>query len=80
LQDTISTEKKLGLVNVPVIPPITGIIKENCGPGPPGQKVRPYLQNNQRKKGARGMTQVVECLPCKHKTLSSNPVQKKKKT
>jgi hypothetical protein len=35
----------------------------------PGQKARPYLKNNQNKKGA---AQAVECLPYKHKDLNSN--------
>jgi hypothetical protein len=38
----------------------------------PMKSVRPYLKKNQTK-GAGGMTQVVEPLPSKHKTLSSNP-------
>jgi hypothetical protein len=37
-------------------------IRKSVGPGQPGQKPRPYLQNNQSKR-AGGMAQVVECLP-----------------
>jgi hypothetical protein len=44
----------------------------------PGQKVRPYLQNDQLKKGWR-YDSVVEYLPNKHKTLSSNPNDTRKK-
>jgi hypothetical protein len=40
----------------------------NCGAGVSGRK--------KEKKGARGVAQEVECLPCKHEALSS---QKKKK-
>jgi hypothetical protein len=43
-------------------------------------KVKPYLQNNQRKR-AGGMAQAIEHLPGKHKALNSNPsTAKKKKT
>jgi hypothetical protein len=39
--------------------------------GWPGEKVRPYLQINQNKKG--GVVQAVEYLSSKCKALSSNP-------
>jgi hypothetical protein len=43
-----------------------------------GKNARPYLKNNQRKKGF-DVVQVVECLPSKHKALSSNPSTTKKR-
>jgi hypothetical protein len=42
------------------------------------QKLRPYLQNNPRKM-AGSLAEAVQCLPCKSKDLSSNPVIGKKK-
>jgi hypothetical protein len=53
--------------------------QENHGPDQPGQKEKPYLQNNQRKKEVDGcMAQAVEHLPM-HETLSSNPKTAKKR-
>jgi hypothetical protein len=41
--------------------------------------MRPYFKSNQRKR-ACSMTQAVELLSCKHKSLSSNPsITKKQK-
>jgi hypothetical protein len=44
--------------------------QEDCGPDWAGQKVRPYLQNKRKRAG--GVAQVLEHLPIKYKTLSSN--------
>jgi hypothetical protein len=46
---------------------------EACGPGQPGQNVRPFLHTNQSKKGLEGC-QEVECLPNKCEALTSNPL------
>jgi hypothetical protein len=51
--------------------------RKDCGPDQPGQKARPYLKNNQSRKGAH-MTQEVECLPRNSKVLRSNPSTAKK--
>jgi hypothetical protein len=57
----------------PVIPSMTRSIKEkDWSPSQPGKKARLYLKNNQRKR-AGDKTQMVECLPIKHKILNSNP-------
>jgi hypothetical protein len=42
-------QKKLGWWYMPVILATLGTINRSQGPGWPGQKVRPYLKNNQRK-------------------------------
>jgi hypothetical protein len=55
-----------------VIPLLVGSLEQDCGPGQPGQKVRPCLQNNQSKR-AGGRAQVVELLTGKHKIPSSSP-------
>jgi hypothetical protein len=61
------------MVAMPVIQAmVRGITKDDCGPGQPGQKARPSLQNNQSKR-ACSVVQVVELLPSKRKALSSNP-------
>jgi hypothetical protein len=45
---------------MPVIPAMAGSVKkEDWGPGQPGQKMRPYVKNNQSKKKTGGMAQVV---------------------
>jgi hypothetical protein len=45
-------EKSWGWKYAPVIPVSSGSTKgEDCGPSQPGQKVMPYLPNNQSKKG-----------------------------
>jgi hypothetical protein len=50
------------------------IIFENYGPDRPGNKVRPYLKNNQSKKSwVWGVTQVAKHLPSKYKALNSTP-------
>jgi hypothetical protein len=46
--------------------------KQDGSPGQPRQKARPYLQNNQSKKRAGGIAQIIEHLPTKCKDLSSN--------
>jgi hypothetical protein len=46
----------------------------------PGRKARPYLKNNQSKKGWRCCSQEVECLLSNHKTLCSNHRTAKKET
>jgi hypothetical protein len=50
---------------------------------PWANSLRDPISNKQKKKnhktGAGGVAQVVECLPSKHKTLSSNPSTGKKK-
>jgi hypothetical protein len=66
--------KKLG-IQTPVPPKKK---KKGTPPGWPGQKERPYLQNKQSKKSWRH-AHVVECLPSKHKALSSNPRTAKEK-
>jgi hypothetical protein len=45
--------KKLGMVAHTCHPSYSRKCKVGCGPGQPGQKVRPYLQNNQSKKDRR---------------------------
>jgi hypothetical protein len=51
LQDSISTGKKLGMVVCAYYPRDRGKHKEeDHGPGWPGKKARPYLQNNRNKK------------------------------
>jgi hypothetical protein len=40
--------------------------------------MRPYLENTQDKNRTSGVVQVIECLPCKCKALSSNPSTTKK--
>jgi hypothetical protein len=51
LQDPISVEKSCVRWCTIATPATVGSIKqEDCGPGWPGQKVRPYLQNAQHKK------------------------------
>jgi hypothetical protein len=61
-----------------VIPATAGSLKwEDQGPGQPGQKVRPYVQNNQNKMHG-GVTQA-EHLPSRCKSLNSNPSRAKKK-
>jgi hypothetical protein len=40
----------------------------------PGKNARSYLKNNQSKKVAGGLGQVVECLSSKYKAQSSNPL------
>jgi hypothetical protein len=52
--------------------------QDHQSPGWRGQKPTPYLKENQRKR-AGGVAQVVECLPKKHKALSTNTSTKKKK-
>jgi hypothetical protein len=46
-----------------------------------GINKRPFVRNNQKAKRARGVVQVVECLPIKCKALSSNSsiIKKEKK-
>jgi hypothetical protein len=44
-----------------------------------GDKVTLYLKNNQSK-NSWNMVQLLECLPTKHKALSSNSSTTKKKT
>jgi hypothetical protein len=56
---------------VPAIPSL----QEDCGPLWSRQKLRPYLQNNQR---IKDMAQAVEHLTGKHETLSSNLSNQKK--
>jgi hypothetical protein len=55
--------------------------KEVLGPDHPGQKARPYLQNNQSIESWRTDSSC-RALASKHKALSSNPVlpiEKKKR-
>jgi hypothetical protein len=51
---------------------------EDCALGCLGQNVRPHQSNNQFKKTAGGMAQVVECLPSKCEALSLNPSMARK--
>jgi hypothetical protein len=51
--------------------------QEDFNPGQPGKKVRPYIQNNQSKKGWRH--EAVEHLPSKCEAPSSNPNATKNK-
>jgi hypothetical protein len=46
-----------------------------------GINKRPFVRNTQKAKRARGVVQVVECLPIKCKALSSNSsiIKKEKK-
>jgi hypothetical protein len=46
----------------------------DIGPGQPGQKVGPYLQNNPSKKSWRHDSSD-RVLPRNHKVLSSNPIK-----
>jgi hypothetical protein len=48
-------------------------IRGNHSSGQPGQKLRSCLKYTQTKKRTGRVTQVVDCLPSKHKVLSSNP-------
>jgi hypothetical protein len=43
------------------------------------KSARPYLKNKLKEKRAKGMAQVIECLPTNLKILSSNPSTDKKK-
>jgi hypothetical protein len=45
--------KKAGHGGVSVILVNAGSVKQDCVPGGPGQKVRPYLKSNQEKKGLK---------------------------
>jgi hypothetical protein len=45
--------------------------QEDCGPDQPGQKARPYLQNNKSKR-AGGVAQLAECLSSKPEALNLN--------
>jgi hypothetical protein len=57
---------------VPVTTAAAEMVKqEDLSPGQPRHKARSHLQNNQSKE--------VECLPCKHEALSSNPSNTKKR-
>jgi hypothetical protein len=54
LQDPISMGKKIwAWWCMPVILTVVGSVKQDCGPGQSRQKVGPFLQNNQSKKGWR---------------------------
>jgi hypothetical protein len=67
------------------------MVGDNCNPsymggrgrriavqvGPQGKNTRLCLKNKLKNKGPRDMTQVVECLPSKHKTVISNPIPPK---
>jgi hypothetical protein len=61
-----------------VVPPWSGKHKWDHVPGWSGDTVRPYLKNNQYKKGWMCASSA-ECWPNKHKALSSNPSTAKKK-
>jgi hypothetical protein len=58
------------------IPAMAGSIKQDCGPGWPELKVRPYLKNNEQK----GLEAGLKCLDHKCEALTSNPITAKKKT
>jgi hypothetical protein len=45
-----------------------------------GQKGRPYLQNNQSKKGLEALVQAVKGLPYKQEALHPNPRTPKNRT
>jgi hypothetical protein len=63
----------------PVILAMVGSVKyEGLGPSWSGQKVRPYLQNNESRE-AGGMAQAIKCLPSKHEGWNSNSRTTKKK-
>jgi hypothetical protein len=65
-------KKSWALGCAPVIPDIAGSLKEeDCSLVLPGQKVRPISNTTAKKAG--GAAQVVECLPIKHKAMSSKP-------
>jgi hypothetical protein len=52
--DSISIEKIWVCWYIPVTTAMVGVLKsENHGPGKSGQKVQPYYQENQSKKGWR---------------------------
>jgi hypothetical protein len=56
---------KTGCGGVAIIPVLVGNLKyENCGRSLHEQKVRPYLQNNQKRAGS--LAQLVRWLPYKH--------------
>jgi hypothetical protein len=77
LKRPISTYKKLGAVLSASHHSYSRKLKKK-GHGP-GINVRPYLKNNQSKTGQRhGL--VEDCLPSKHRALSSTPVLPKKKS
>jgi hypothetical protein len=72
--------KKLSMVAYACHPSYSGKSwSRRHDPGWPRQKVRPYLQNNQKKKMDGSVAQMVECLPIKCEVLSSKPQYLKKK-
>jgi hypothetical protein len=63
----------------PVILAMVGSVKyEGLGPSWSGQKVRPYLQNNESREAGE-MAQAIKCLPSKHEGWNSNSRTTKKK-
>jgi hypothetical protein len=49
-ETSILMEKSWAQWCMPIIPTMVGSLKQDdCGPGWPGQKARPYLKNNQSK-------------------------------
>jgi hypothetical protein len=56
---------------MPVILKTMGNLKYDTNPGQPKQKIKPCLQNDQRKR-AGVVAQVMESLPSKCETLSLN--------